>query len=241
MLYGSGVNIIPTQRQNNHVQVVYNIYTGGDTIYPKSKKLNIKMSKINISKNEGIFMGDEEITLTGNWEFGLEVPEKMYNRKEINYIQKSSTNEEYKVVSATLYDTGFEITMNIKTDKPPVYPMSLEDKYYRLLDDTDELKSFDILKYISFEEEQKEEYRKFSEKRAELYYIESYVENEKGEIFKMSQGPSENGSIYIDENGNMKYNVTFDLTKYDKTNKLTIHTTYRGANEKIVLELKEDK
>ena len=24
----------------------------------------------------------------------------------------------------------------------------------------------------------------------------------------MSQGPSENGSIYIDENGNMKYNVT---------------------------------
>ena len=78
MLYGSGVNIIPTQRQNNHVQVVYNIYTGGDTIYPKSKKLNIKMSKINISKNEGTFMGDEEITLTGNWKFGLDVPEKMY-------------------------------------------------------------------------------------------------------------------------------------------------------------------
>ena len=63
---------------------------------------------------------------------------------------------------------------------------------------------------------------------------------------KIYEGHFINGKLnkfgkYIDENGNMKYNVTFDLTKYDKTNKLTIHTTYRGANEKIVLELKEDK
>ena len=56
---GSGVNIIPVQREGNHVKVVYNIYTGGSSSYPKSKTLTVDNTKINISKNEGTSMGEE--------------------------------------------------------------------------------------------------------------------------------------------------------------------------------------
>ena len=34
---GSGVNTFVSQKDGNHVKVVYNIYTGGDCSYPKSK------------------------------------------------------------------------------------------------------------------------------------------------------------------------------------------------------------
>ena len=241
MLYGSGVNIVPTQRQNNHVQVIYNIYTGSGANYPKSKKLNIKMSKINISKNEGTMPGDEEITLTGDWNFSLDVPEKMYNRTETIYVQKSTTNEDYQVIAATLYDTGLEITLHIKTEKQPVYPSSLEEKYYNSLEDGNELKTNEIRSYISFQEEQTDEYRIWREKISDLFHIESYVTDENGEIYKMTQGPSANGSVEIDENGILEHIVMYDLTKYNKTNEITMYITYRGTEEKIVLELKEDK
>ena len=50
---GSGVNIVPIERQGNHVKVIYNIYTGEGNNYPKSKKLSFDMTQIKISKEEG--------------------------------------------------------------------------------------------------------------------------------------------------------------------------------------------
>ena len=159
MYIGSGVNIIPVQREGNHVKVIYNIYTGGDSHYPKSKTLTIDMTKINISENEQASMGEEEITLTGDWHFDIAVPEKMYNRQSVVYTQTDTTNEDYQVESATLYDTGMEITAKVQTEALPEHPKFLEYDFYDSLSDDDPLKNQDILGYISWKERQTDAYK----------------------------------------------------------------------------------
>lgn len=236
MYIGSGVNIIPIEREGNHVKVVYNIYTGGDSHYPKSKTLTIDMRKINISKSEEASMGEEEITLTGDWHFDVAVPEKMYNRQSVVYSQVNTTNEDYQVESATLYDTGMEITAKIKTEPKPKYPSFLEHDFYDSLSDDDPLKNEDILGYISWKERQTDAYKEYYEKVDELTNISIYLTNENEETFSLNQGPNENGSIGIDEEGILTYTGMFDLTKYNETEKVIVHFEYRGQTEEVVLE-----
>ena len=236
MYIGSGVNIIPVQREGNHVKVIYNIYTGGDSHYPKSKTLTIDMTKISISTNEQASMGEEEITLTGDWHFDVAVPEKMYNRQSVVYSQVDTTNEDYQVESATLYDTGMEITAKIKTEPKPKYPSFLEHDFYDSLSDDDPLKNEDILGYISWKERQTDAYKEYYEKVDELTNISIYLTNENGETFSLNQGPNENGSIGIDEEGILTYTGMFDLTKYNETEKVIVHFEYRGQTEEVVLE-----
>ena len=236
MYIGSGVNIIPIEREGNHVKVVYNIYTGGDSHYPKSKTLTIDMTKINISKNEEASMGEEEITLTGDWHFDVAVPEKMYNRQSVVYSQVDTTNEDYQVESATLYDTGMEITAKIKTEPQPQYPSFLEHDFYDSLSDDDPLKNVDILGYISWKERQTDAYKEYYRKTYGLTDITIYLTNENGEKFTLIQGPNENGSKAISEEGILTFKGMFDLTKYNETEKVIVHFEYRGQNEEIVLE-----
>ena len=236
MYIGSGVNIIPVEREGNHVKVVYNIYTGGDSHYPKSKTLTIDMSKINISQNEQTLMGEEEITLTGDWNFDVAVPEKIYNRQSVVYSQVDTTNEDYHVESATLYDTGMEITAKIKTEPKPKYPSFLEFDFYDSLSDEDPLKNEDILGYISWKERQTDAYKEYYEKVDELTNISIYLTDENGDTFSLNQGPNENGSIGIDEEGILTYTGMFDLTKYNETEKVIVHFEYRGQTEEVILE-----
>lgn len=237
---GSGVNIVPIERQGNHVKVIYNIYTGGGSVYPKSKKLKVDMSQIKISKEEGTTMGGEEITLTGDWNFEIDVPEKMYNRQSIVYVQKETTNKDYQV-AGTLYDTGMELVMKIKTEKQPKIPVSLEWEFYRTVADEDKYGMPEIMHYVSWKETQTEEYKKYRERIDYLYNISAYITNENGEKFGQTVGPRENGSKYIDENGIMTYKAMFDLTKYNQANKVIVHFDYNGQKEQVTLEKKEDK
>ena len=238
---GSGVNIVPIEREGNHVKVIYNIYTGSGSNYPNSKKLKIDMTQIKISKEEKTTMGGEEITLTGDWNFDVDVPEKMYNRQSTIYTQTSTTNKDYEVVAATLYDTGMELTMKIKTENQPKYPTSLEWEFYKTIADEDPYGMPEILNYISWKERQTEEYKEYSRKIDYLFNITSYLTNENGEKFEMTQGPRANGSKGIDEEGIMTYKAMFDLTKYNSTDKVTVHFDYNGQTEEVMLEKKEVK
>lgn len=238
---GSGVNIVPIQREGNHVKVIYNIYTGGGSNYPKSKKLNVDMTQIKISKEEKTTMGGEEITLTGDWSFDVAVPEKMYNRQSTIYTQTGTTNQDYEVVAATLYDTGMELTMKIKTEKQPKYPTSLEREFYQTIADEDPYGMPEIANYISWKERQTDEYKEYARKINYLFNISAYLTNETGEKFEMTQGPRENGSRGIDEEGIMTYKAMFDLTKYNSTDKVTVHFDYNGQTEEVTLQKKEVK
>lgn len=237
---GSGVNSFPVTRENNHVKVVYNIYTGGESSYPKSKKLNVRLSQIKISKDEKTMMGGEEITLTGNWNFDIAVPKKMYDRTCAVYKQVNTTNNNYNVDTATLYDTGMELTMKIKTQKQPERPTCLEYEFYKKIVADDPYGMPEIMNYISFKERQTEEYKQYCKKNDELFNISAYLTNEKGEKFEITQGPRENGSKGIDKEGIMTYKAMFDLNKYSSTDKVTVHFNYNGQIEEVTLQKKEE-
>ena len=239
MYNGNEVNIVPVEREGNHVKVIYNIYTGGESSYPKSKTLTIDMGQINISKEEGTSMGEEEIILTGDWHFDVEVPEKMYNRQSVVYVQTNTTNEAYQVETATLYDTGMDITVKIKTEPKPKYPPFLEHDFYDTLSEDDPLKNVDILGHISWKEKQTDAYKEYYQKVEELMNLTVYLTNENGETFTLIQGPNENGSKGIDEEGILTLSGMFDLTKYHEAEKVIVHFEYRGQTEQVTLQKKE--
>lgn len=239
-LMNTGVNIFCSERSKDRVKIVYNIYTGGD-VFPKSKKLNFELNQIKVSDKDETLLGNEEITLTGDWNFSIDIPEKMYNRSNIIYTQKSTTNEDYKIIAATVRETGTELDFRIKSEKQKEYPYSEKQLFYNSLEEDDELKTDDIATYIFSEHRSSEEYKKYEEYNRSLYDLEAYITNEVGEKYEFTMGPRANGSGRINEEGTFEYNAMYDLTKYDLTDEITVHIKYRGNEEEIVLERKEEK
>lgn len=236
----SGVNMFVSEKNENTVKVIYNFYTGGECVYPKSKELHIDMNKINISKNETV-MGDEEISIRGNWNFKVDVPEKMYNRQNIAYRQKSTSNKDFNVESAILYNTGMEIKMKFKAEKQLSHQeiessISKELQFYWSLDKNDELRNIDILNYLESKERDNPEYQKLLKQEMEKWEFDKYLTNSNGQRFDFTVGPRENGSAYIDDNGIMTSTCMFDLTKYDATDEITLHLEYKENKADIVLE-----
>lgn len=236
----SGVNMFVSEKNENTVKVIYNFYTGGECVYPKSKELHIDMNKINISKNETV-MGDEEISIKGNWNFKVDVPEKMYNRQNIVYRQKSTSNKDFNVESAILYNTGMEIKMKFKAEKQLSMQeietsISKELQFYWSLDKNDELRNIDILNYLESKERDNPEYQKLMRQEMQKWKFDKYLTNSNGQRFDFTVGPRENGSAYIDDDGIMTSTCMFDLTKYDATDEITLHLEYKGNKADIVLE-----
>ncbi len=239
-MVNSGVNVFVLEKNQNTIKVIYNFYTGGESSYPKSKELHIDIGRIKASKNETI-MGNEEITIRGNWNFKVDVPEKMYHRENVIYQQKSTTNEDFKVETAVLYHTGMEIKIQLKAEKQKSRAeieksMSEELEFYWSLDENDKLKSIDLLNYIESYAYANPEIQKQIEEELEKWNFEKYLTNTRGEKFEFTQGPRENGGASIDENGIMTSTCMFDLTKYDATDEITLHLAYKGKKADIVLE-----
>lgn len=239
-IINSGVNTFVLDKNENEVKVVYNFYTGGGSSYPKSKELHIDMGKMKISKNETV-MGNEEIVLKGNWNFKVDVPKKMYTRENIIYNQKSSTDKDFKVETAVVYNTGMEIKMRFQAEKQKSLKdieseFSEELKFYWSLDKDDELRNIDILNYLESKVHENPEYQKLVEKEMDKWDFEKYLTNSNGEKFEFTQGPRENGSASIDENGIMTSTCMFDLTKFNATDEITLHLEYKGKKAEIVLE-----
>lgn len=239
--FGSGENgPLIASKDGNHLKVIFNIYIGG-AYYPKSKKINFELTKIRISNKVETMQGDEQLELKGDWKFSVDVPEKMYNRASIPYIQKSTTDKEFNVTKATVYDTGMDISMKFQADKQPKVPSTPEIDFWNSLPKDDELKSIDILNYIEKDFRKTPEYREYMEKSSKIWEFEKYLVNENGEKFEMSVSNRENGGGYIDENGIYDFNAMFDLTKYDMTDTITLHINYHGREADIILEKAEVK
>lgn len=237
---GSGVNTLPIGREENHVKVIYNLYTGGESKYPKSKKLNIDMSQIKISDQVETMMGDEEITLTGDWNFTVDVPEKMYHRKNIVYQQISTTNPDFNILQASVYDTGTDLKLKFKAQKHEKEPTTDKIEFWKSLPQDSHLRNVDILNYIEREIRYTEEYQEYLKKSLSIWEYDKYIMNENGQKFEMTEGPRENGGGYIDDEGIYESNCTFDLTKYEATNTITVYVDYQGNKAEIILEKVEE-
>lgn len=236
----SGVNTYVEEKDGNHVKVIYNIYTGGDS-YPKSKKLNVFMKQIRISEDVESQDGEEEVLLQGKWDFSSDVPAKMYNRKNVIYKQTNTTNEDFNVESAVLYNTGTNIRLKFKAEKVKrEYFNTPELEFYNSLPDDDKLKTQEIWRYLENERYNSEEIREKESKNMEEYQnatdFDVYITNKNGEKFGITVGPRENGSKYLDEDGFMNFEGMFDLTKYDASEELVLHVEYKGKEEIITLK-----
>lgn len=241
---GSGVNSFISGNEGNTVKVIYNFHLGGDAEFPKCKEIHIDLNQIRISRNPECATGDEEITIEGAWNFKIDVPEKMYNRESVQYIQKSTTNKDFNVESAVLYNTGMEIKIKMKaenyiSDEEMYSGLSEELKFFWSLDKSDELKNTDILNYLSRKNRENPKYQELTTKRLKQWQFEKYLTNSNGERFEFTVGPRANGEASIVD-GIITSTCMFDLTQYDATNQVTLHLEYNGKEADIVLE-KVDK
>ena len=233
----SGFSSYVNEKDGNHIKFLFNIYTGDDS-FPKSKKLNFYLTEIRISENVETRNGEEEVSLTGTWNFSIDVPEKMYNRTKIKYDILSTTDDSFKLNSAYLYDTGMNLNFSFYTGEEYTREKITipEIEFWESLDREDELKDIEILNYYTAVIlENSEEYRTQSNNSYKKYIFEKYLVNEKGEKFNLSVGTRENGSSSISEDGTMHFTGMFDLTKYDTTDKITLFINYQDKKIEVVL------
>lgn len=224
----SGLNsyIKDIDTDNNTLSLVYNLFADK---YPKSKRLNIAISQIDLAKENS----DKKIAMNGKWNCKVQIPEKFYNREEIIYKVKSCSNPKLNVTSAVVYNTCMKLNLN-----------TLEDKIYDE-NDSEEVISQKISKenekyrksVLDAWEKGKDKWEK--EKNLDdvgLFNRRPYVENSKGKKFYPTESSSEDGGWSNDlMNGIVKYWQTFNLTRYDATDNLKVHLKYKQQD--IVIEL----
>ncbi len=214
---GSNWYIKNKDTENNRIQLVYNFYSSK---YPKSKTLNIKFNKINLTKYE--ISENEETILNGEWNIKLDVPEKFYNREVCIYNVKSCSDSEINVTNASLYDTGFRIEFNRKVS--PIY----ND------DDSDEVKKEKMNKLVEWNMKELDEERNMT--------YDDYVINEAGEKFYPIKSSLEDSRADYLPNGEFSYMQTFDLTKYNEnSNHINIHLKINLPNLKEEVEIELER
>ncbi len=226
----SGLNNFIKERGTSPVQAVYNMYVEYSNHYPKSKKLNFKFTEIAISNSDETVYGDEEITVKGNWEVNVDLPEKFYNRESITYHQVDESSSKHKVRSFAIYNTGAVVELSLKSRILKDRTREIAELIRKGNPDTA------IEGYMLTKVYKAEAFQKLSEERRKLYDKEVYITNSNGDKFELTMGPIPNGGGSIDENGNYNTNCAFDLTSKDATDELTLHVTYLGEETEIKLE-----
>lgn len=181
--------------------------------YPKSKKLYINLSQINMTERE--IYQNEEYILKGNWNVEVDVDEKFYNRENIVYNVTYCSDDKLTITEACLYNTGMVFEF-ISQDEP-------------MFNETDSI------------EIKREKQRQFLKERETNHFVNSeYIENEYGEKFySVSDGTQTAGTIY-ETNGKFKHWQTFELTPNNATNQLTVHINlYLHGYERDVIVILE--
>lgn len=226
----SGLNNFIKERGTSPVQAVYNMYVEYSNHYPKSKKLNFKFTEIAISNSDETVYGDEEITVKGNWEVNVDLPEKFYNRESITYHQVDESSNKHKVRSFAIYNTGAVVELSLKSRILKDRTREIAELIRKGNPDTA------IEGYMLTKVYKSEAFQKLSEERRKLYDKEVYITNSNGDKFELTMGPIPNGGGSIDENGTYNTNCAFNLTSKDATDELTLHVTYLGEETEIKLE-----
>lgn len=226
----------------NQINLIYNMYADG---YPKSKKLKFNFSKILITEmdEKGI---EKNTILTGEWNINVDVPEKMYKRQTIPYKVVSCSNEDFNITTAFATDTGFEIGIIINNMEKPEYYLQILDEEIKkeinegkITEAEAEERGNALLKTTKYQTLMAEwrpiEDTPTAELEVENIEVTSYVETEVGEKFEKSLSPSRRQDANFIDGNRFSYYETFELTKYETTDKLKVKIMFKG--EPIVIEL----
>lgn len=230
----------------NQISLNYNIYT--ENKFPKSKKLRFDFGNIILERtNEN--ESDKNVIISGDWSINVDVPAKMYNREDITYKVVNCTNNNFNITAALATETGFEIGIIINNIEKPPYYLQLVNEEIRE----------EINKGIITEEETNERRNellrtpKYQNLLAQLDPIQdtpcselenmsientSYIENEKFEKFEKSLSPTRKQENNFIDNNKFSYYETFELTKYDITDKLKLQIMFK--EEPVIIELERN-
>ncbi len=242
--YNCGLNnfIVRKTKENGNIQLTYNMYTGGEHSYPKSKKLYFKFSNIVLKRNDWLENENSIVNLKGNWEMEVDVPEKMYNRKSISYKVIKNENKDFEITNATLYDTGFEFGMIVSNMKRPEIPQLLKDLWKQQKDgkiDTDEMNRLlneDPEIHKAFEEYMARPIATYRYSSDDSFETITYVENEKGQKFQSTMSPSRRQDANYIEGDKYSFFETFGLTSSDATDILKVKVLFKDTQYTIELE-----
>jgi len=185
--------------------------TGNPKLFPKSKHLSVKFTKIRTMRYDEIENIPNDKIYEGNWNFEVDVPEEFYNRETIIYKAKSCNDEKINIdtIEAVLSSTAFRISI----------PVIITDKVDTELLHTSEPKS--IYDKIALQKE--------------------YVETSDGKKFETAQRSDGDGGYSIDEQGRIvNYYQTFNLTKYDATDEISVHIM-TNKKEEIIIKFEKSK
>lgn len=209
-------------------ELVYNLYGNK---YPKSKKLFISFTQINMTEKE--ISENEEIALSGNWNIKYNLPKKFYNRTAIVYSVKNCSNPNFKITEACLYNTGMRYSFETKLKE--WYPEGANKK--------ERDKAYDEqMKWIK-----KEEYQLFEIEQGsgDAYIRDEYLETKDGKKYYPLASSTEDQFTSYQVTGDFEHMQTFSLTKYDSNaDKLKIHFSlhlpYLDEPEDVIIELERN-
>ena len=217
----NGFNNFIALKNGNQIVFTYNMYTYDK--YPKSQKLNFHFKQIKLQATQTLNDKQDTIILDGNWNISVDVPEQMYNRKSISYKVISCSNSNFDITTATLYDTRFEFGAVISNIEKP---------------DENKLLDFEPLSGTETSDVVEEHNNQLLKLLDEWRPIqESYIVNQHGQKFEVSNSPSkrENGNFV--ENNKFDYYTTFELTKYEATDTLTVTILFKDTP--VIIELQK--
>lgn len=169
-----------------------------------------KSKKIYISfKTIEMTGNNKDYTVTGDWKNEIDIPDKFVNRESRLYKVVNCNNENVyeDSIIAEVYETGMKFEMSM-------YWGDYESEHKRM----EEMRKVNVLSSQLIKQE------------------ESYVENENGERFYPSQSSESDGGYSFNTDGKLHKWETFNLTKFNATEKLKVVLTTID-NEQIIINL----
>ena len=247
--------------ENNIIKATYNFVSNSNM--PNSKQLSIYLNKLSFTPKKE---NENTIHLSGNWNFNVDVPKNMYDRKSQYYKVVSCEKDNFDVYEAKATDTGFEIGITITGIEPPKMPDELAKRNEEIARANNGQISFSNKeKFISLYGDEKyiEMYSNYynqlypinitgeprvvwENKTEGCYILNSNKEKfgcamemtgrKQNSNFKYNETIDENGLSTVEYTGEFDFYETFEMTKYDATDKITLVIDYYGKPVHIVLE-----
>ncbi len=249
--------------ENNIIKTTYNYVSNSNM--PKSNHLTFFLKELTFRPK---LDKEESIHLEGNWKFNIDIPKAMIDRESQYYKVVSCEKDNFDVYEAKATDTGFEIGITITGIEPPKMPDELAQKNEEVASANNGQISFSSKEeFISLYGDEKyakmysEYYNKFypinvtgspcvvwENKSEGTYILNSNKErfncdmlnsNRKyNKTFKYIETYDENGFSKVEYTGEYDFYETFEMTKYDATDKIILVIDYYGEPVHIVLEKK---
>ena len=224
------------------------LYIGNEQNFPKSKKLNFKFSNIELKSIE-----NDIVNINGDWNINVDVPEIMYNRTKEYYRVISCDDKDFDIYTTTVSDTGFEIGLIINNIEKPRELTNEERNQINSLYEyskNEETNTFIAQENHNISKEEaeqiKERYYTWLQLREPISCSSqnikgentqaSYIENENGEKFYCSFSPSRKATTNFIDGNRYDFYETFEMTKYNATDKLKIKLYYYGKPVTIEVE-----